>query len=448
MEKRTIGGLIAVLRKANGMTQRELAERLNVSDKTVSRWERDDGAPDLSAIPVIAEIFGVTCDELLRGERRSPSARLESKSDAVNTETSAKAEKQRKHLLAVSFSKYKTHTFISMGIAAVGLIAAMIGNFGFLRAYIGFFAGLVFYLAAGVAQVIFVNSAMLSVSEENQVGSDEGKFRRAVIRLAESAFGEFAAVLGFSLPLIIFPADTYMGLTAGSWFLYGILFAGAAVLLVGVVCYFLNAVFLNKGVYTLQEQEEERYWYLHRKKGMCALILTGIMVTTAVVHIAVTELWGPWSVMEGIKFYDYESFVAYMEQDIPYQYKSVDGMAMAEEVESEDVRYYDEFGNEISEEEALRKELRIADGSENGKVICEYIARNQMVCSIRYTQTEDSLLPITVCTYDDLTAAKETVAVRNRIFIGVYCLETAGGIVMYAVIRKKYTEKKDRRSDK
>ena len=61
MEKKTIGSLIAALRKANGMTQKELAEKLNVSDKTISRWERDDGAPDLSAIPVIAEIFGITC---------------------------------------------------------------------------------------------------------------------------------------------------------------------------------------------------------------------------------------------------------------------------------------------------------------------------------------------------------------------------------------------------
>ena len=40
MEKKTIGGFIATLRKANGMTQKDLAERLNVSDKTVSRWER------------------------------------------------------------------------------------------------------------------------------------------------------------------------------------------------------------------------------------------------------------------------------------------------------------------------------------------------------------------------------------------------------------------------
>ncbi|MEG0306261.1 MAG: helix-turn-helix transcriptional regulator, partial [Oscillospiraceae bacterium] len=66
MERKSIGSFIAVLRKANGLTQKDLAEKLNVSDKSVSRWERDDGAPDLSLVPVIAEIFGVTCDELLR----------------------------------------------------------------------------------------------------------------------------------------------------------------------------------------------------------------------------------------------------------------------------------------------------------------------------------------------------------------------------------------------
>jgi len=83
MEKKTIGGFIAALRKANGMTQKDLAEHLNVSDKTVSRWERDDGAPDLAAIPAIAEIFGVTCDELLRGERKSPAARAKSTEEVL-----------------------------------------------------------------------------------------------------------------------------------------------------------------------------------------------------------------------------------------------------------------------------------------------------------------------------------------------------------------------------
>ena len=70
MDKRAMGSFIAALRRAKGLTQRELAELLNVSDKAVSRWERGDAAPDLSVIPALAELFGVTADELLRGERR------------------------------------------------------------------------------------------------------------------------------------------------------------------------------------------------------------------------------------------------------------------------------------------------------------------------------------------------------------------------------------------
>ena len=67
MERKSIGAFISALRKSNGMTQKELAEKLCVSDKAVSRWERDESAPDLYLIPVIAEIFGVTSDELLLG---------------------------------------------------------------------------------------------------------------------------------------------------------------------------------------------------------------------------------------------------------------------------------------------------------------------------------------------------------------------------------------------
>ncbi len=71
MERKSIGSVIAALRRANGLTQKQLAEKLNVSDKAVSRWERDECAPDLSLIPVIAEIFDITADELLCGERHT-----------------------------------------------------------------------------------------------------------------------------------------------------------------------------------------------------------------------------------------------------------------------------------------------------------------------------------------------------------------------------------------
>ena len=60
MEKKTIGTFISALRKANGITQQELADMLNISNKAVSRWERDECAPDITLIPALAEILGVT----------------------------------------------------------------------------------------------------------------------------------------------------------------------------------------------------------------------------------------------------------------------------------------------------------------------------------------------------------------------------------------------------
>ncbi|MCD8378885.1 MAG: helix-turn-helix transcriptional regulator [Lachnospiraceae bacterium] len=61
----TIGFNIRRLRKAAGMTQEQLACRLNVSFQTVSKWENDLMAPDLSLLPVLAEVFQVSIDELL-----------------------------------------------------------------------------------------------------------------------------------------------------------------------------------------------------------------------------------------------------------------------------------------------------------------------------------------------------------------------------------------------
>ena len=133
MDKKTIGGFIAALRRANGMTQKELADRLNVSDKTVSRWERDEGAPDLSLIPVIAEVFGVTCDELLRGQRRSPAERTEGEAAPEATE---KGERERRRILKSTLADFKNRSLIAVSLAAAGLIAALICNFAFLSFHI------------------------------------------------------------------------------------------------------------------------------------------------------------------------------------------------------------------------------------------------------------------------------------------------------------------------
>ena len=68
MDASKIGNLIHELRVARNMTQKQLAERLFISDKTVSKWERGGGFPDLALLPDIAQVLDVRLEDLLRGE--------------------------------------------------------------------------------------------------------------------------------------------------------------------------------------------------------------------------------------------------------------------------------------------------------------------------------------------------------------------------------------------
>lgn len=62
------GKLICSLRKEHGLTQSQLAERMNISDRTVSKWERGLGCPDVSLLPELSKIFGVDLSALLTGD--------------------------------------------------------------------------------------------------------------------------------------------------------------------------------------------------------------------------------------------------------------------------------------------------------------------------------------------------------------------------------------------
>ena len=67
MNQYITGAVIKELREKNHFTQAELAERLNVSDKTVSKWETGKGYPDISLLEPIAKVFGVSVTELMTG---------------------------------------------------------------------------------------------------------------------------------------------------------------------------------------------------------------------------------------------------------------------------------------------------------------------------------------------------------------------------------------------
>ena len=72
----TIGKRIALLRREKNLTQEELAQHIGVSPQAVSKWENDQTCPDISALPKLARLLGVTVDELLEGKTETTAVRV------------------------------------------------------------------------------------------------------------------------------------------------------------------------------------------------------------------------------------------------------------------------------------------------------------------------------------------------------------------------------------
>ena len=85
MDSNKMGAFIAQVRKERGLTQLELAQKINVTDKAVSKWERGVGFPDIKIIEALAEALGVSVSELMNGERMENAVR-DSESDNISND--------------------------------------------------------------------------------------------------------------------------------------------------------------------------------------------------------------------------------------------------------------------------------------------------------------------------------------------------------------------------
>ncbi len=184
MEKKSIGTFLAALRKASGYTQEEVAQRLFVSNKTISKWERDESSPDLAAIPVLAELFSVTCDEILRGERMPQGAQDEGKGRP-------KAEKQAQHMANSTINLFKSVSGMAIGLTLVGLIAHFVIAYTYFKPLVAFGLALLFLLGSTLMEYLQLNYAKTALKDSPLLSEADVQPGALIKRLHRAAFFVF-----------------------------------------------------------------------------------------------------------------------------------------------------------------------------------------------------------------------------------------------------------------
>lgn len=102
MNQEIIGKFISTCRKDKGLTQMQLAEKLNISNRAVSKWETGKSIPDVSIMLELCEILGITVNELLSGERITTMEKYQKKAEQNMVDLQGKKEQAQKSLFRVN----------------------------------------------------------------------------------------------------------------------------------------------------------------------------------------------------------------------------------------------------------------------------------------------------------------------------------------------------------
>lgn len=412
MEKKTIGAFIAVLRKSKGMTQKELGEVLGVSDKAISRWERDECAPDISMIPVIADLFGVTADELLRGEKTT---------GEITPAAEIKSERTAKYLIRTTVTRFRTKSLIAFGTAAVGLILAAVLNYGVLRAYLAFGIALIFLIVSAVCEVVFAVNSVSSLTLDDEENDQIGQGKATVIKTAALILGfNLAAVLA-CVPLL-FAGNAYCGLWLSTWGVYGLLGFALGALLAFAVYQIVRPSLLPK-----MSEEKNPIHIANAKLAKKITIVTLIvMLLTGAVQLGLaTADFTLYT--KGTYFENLDEFVAFMET--PYYGEPItmtidgesDNIAVIEEPISGDESYEDSYQDELIDED--------------GNILCAFSNRNESVRRYDVKTNSDGSIGVRVYTHDDYYEASRHKTILNFCFILLYFAEIVAALLIY--LKKK-----------
>ena len=207
--KQTIGKFLATLRKAKGLTQEEVADRLNISNKTLSSWETDRTTPDALTLPAIADLYEVTVDEILRGER------------AKSNEQAQISEKAKQSLIKKKYGKFSVKHFM---FTAFGLLAIALNILGFaflvytgISEWVGILLSVIGFCGAVTLTILLIffeyttllSEGILEGSTLSESAEEEMKRNGNSLALCVKRKNSISLKL-FSLPYLLFALATLL----------------------------------------------------------------------------------------------------------------------------------------------------------------------------------------------------------------------------------------------
>lgn len=403
MERKTMGAFIAVLRKSSGMTQKELAEKLGVSDKTISHWERDESAPDISVIPVIAEIFGVTCDELLRGEKASETA--------PTVTATVKGEKQVKYLLEKSFGKLKMRQIICAGITLVGIIigkvtAEILRHFIFAP-YAPFMIACAFFAVALILGLVFHMSFISSVKNDDFDENLIESFKLRANSITSKAVFWIVVAVTFSFTFSDARFESFDGLTAALFY--------AAIAL--AVCIIISVFMKFTGILPNKKRSKAEKKMLRLRIAVLA-VTAGFIIAGIGTQIYFNDVY---SEPEAIIFMNAHEFKEFMETpkekpDYAYVLSAIASVSMTA------------MDSTAKEETIINEETNTADDSQEPEQTEIYYPNGEIAVSFKwlnnsvsyYKESADVVFPIEVYTYEAIYNSRQLGPIGDRIVMAAY----------------------------
>lgn len=182
--EKNLGSFVAALRREKGWTQKELAERLHVTDKAVSKWERRVSMPDTALLIPLAETLGVSVTELLRGERLESDAPLAQREVEMLVEGAVRLSAGEQQRRQEERQKWKRRWWLCLPLAVLGmavllLCAPDLAVFGGVLLVEGLCLGFGAYLCFGIRDVL------PAYYDENRITSySDGIFRMNLAGIA------------------------------------------------------------------------------------------------------------------------------------------------------------------------------------------------------------------------------------------------------------------------